>query len=390
MSDSCPVCEAESLENFFSIKQVPVIINILSNTRGEALGRPRGDIDLGFCGNCGHIYNTSFDLSLLDYSGEYDNALHFSSTFRDFASQLVDTIVNERHWKGSNLLEVGCGKASFLQALCKRGGNSGIGYDPSIEDQDWTPVGPAGGKIKLVRGYFGKEDVSVPGDKIICQHVLEHIEAPADFLQDIIASRKNSLAHSAYFEVPNVLYSLRDSGVWDIIYEHCSYFSPTSLAFLFNRFGYAVDSCEEVYGNQFLSLHAEFGAEKRHLEASDLGELTKLVSDFSQTFKEKSRDWRTSLEPALSGEKKVVVWGAGSKGITFLNMMTDGKGIDYIIDQNPAKIGKFVAGSGQEIQTPEFLVEYRPDMVIVMNPLYKDEIAHKLAGMGLTPEVVVA
>ena len=51
---------------------------------------------------------------------------------------------------------------------------------------------------------------------------------------------------------------------------------------------------------------------------------------------------------------------------------------------------EFVAGSGQEIQTPEFLVEYRPDMVIVMNPLYKDEIAHKLAGMGLTPEVVVA
>lgn len=390
MNNSCPVCEAEPLENFFSIKQVPVIINILSNTREEALSRPRGDIDLGFCGNCGHIYNTSFDLGLLDYSGEYDNALHFSSTFRDFASRLVDTIVYERNWKASHLLEIGCGKASFLQALCERGGNSGIGYDPSIEDQDWTPAGEKGGKIKLVRGYFGKNDTSVPGDKVICQHVLEHIEAPAGFLQDIIASRKNSAEHSAYFEVPNVLYTLRDFGVWDIIYEHCSYFCPASLAFLFNRFGYTVESCEEVYGNQFLSLHAEYGVGKRPSAITDLSEMSKLVSDFGQTFKEKSSYWKRSLAPALAGEKKVVVWGAGSKGITFLNMMTDGKGIDYIIDQNPAKIGKFVAGSGQEIQTPEFLAEYRPDMVIVMNPLYKNEIAQKLAGMGLSPEIVVA
>ena len=97
-----------------------------------------------------------------------------------------------------------------------------------------------------------------------------------------------------------------------------------------------------------------------------------------------------TLTPALSDEEKVVVWGAGSKGITFLNMMTDGEGIDYIIDQNPAKIGKFVAGSGQQIQSPDFLAEYRPDMVIVMNPLYRDEIAQRLSGMGLTPEVVVA
>ncbi len=390
MSGPCPVCEAGTLESFFSIKQVPVIINILSNTKEEAMGRPRGDIDLGFCDTCGHIYNTAFDLGLLDYSGEYDNALHFSSTFRDFASQLVETIVFGRKWQSGHMLEIGCGKASFLRALCERGGNSGIGYDPSIESLDWKSVGNAGGKIKLVRGYFGKDDTDVAGDKVVCQHVLEHIEAPATFLQEIIASRAKLAAHSIYFEVPNVLYSLRDFGVWDIIYEHCSYFSPSSLAYLFERFGYRIESCEEVYGNQFLSLHAEYGCGKEAVSKPDITELSRLVGEFGRTFMEKRLHWMDTLTPALSDEEKVVVWGAGSKGITFLNMMTDGEGIDYIIDQNPAKIGKFVAGSGQQIQSPDFLAEYRQDMVIVMNPLYRDEIAQRLSGMGLTPEVVVA
>ena len=390
MSDTCPACETGSLEIFFSIKQVPVIINILSSSREEAIHRPKGDIDLGFCHHCGHIYNRSFDLQLLDYSGEYDNSLHFSATFRAFAEELADSMVHERGWTNSELVEVGCGKADFLKMLCDQGGNRGIGYDPSIESVDWQSIGQRGGEIKLVRGYFGKGDTDIPGDRVICQHVLEHIETPAQFLRDIITSRSTLSNHSAYFEVPNVLYTLRDFGIWDIIYEHCSYFSPQSLSHLFNRLGYEVSSCEEVYGSQFLSLHAQFeNSEPGELD-SDLSDLAALVDEFGRTFRDKTAYWKNFLAPARAGEKKVVVWGAGSKGITFLNMMTDGQGIDYIIDQNPAKVGRYVAGTGQKIETPEFLKSYQPDQVIIMNPLYKEEISAGLREMGLTPEIVVA
>lgn len=390
MNHSCPVCESGNLEMFFSIKQVPVIINILSNTKEEALDRPKGDIDLGFCDQCGHIYNTSFDLSLLDYSGEYDNSLHFSSTFRTFARDLADSMVHQRGWTNGSLLEVGCGKADFLKMLCDLGGNQGIGFDPSIESADWESIGEKGGRIKLVRGYFGKEDTDVSGDRVICQHVLEHIETPFKFLEDIRTSRTPYPNHDVYFEVPNVLYSLRDFGVWDIIYEHCSYFSPPSMRHLFERLGYAVDSCEEVYGNQFLSLHASYRNTEVSTPHHDITELAGLVYQFGRTFADKTAYWKDVLGPARKGDEKVVVWGAGSKGITFLNMMTDGKGIDYIIDQNPAKTGKFVAGTGQEIQTPEFLSAYHPDQVIIMNPLYEEEIGNSLKQMRLTPEIVVA
>ena len=390
MTHTCPVCEAGSLEVFFSMKRVPVIINILSSSKEEALGRPRGDIDLGFCGSCGHIYNTSFNLDLLDYSGEYDNSLHFSATFREFAKTLGESLIQDKGWKNQSLVEVGCGKADFLKMLCAEGGNQGIGFDPSIEAEDWRNLGEKGGRLKLVRGYFGREDTEIPGEKVICQHVLEHIERPAAFLRDIIESRKSLEKHDVYFEVPNVLYTLRDFGIWDIIYEHCSYFSPLSLEFLFNRLGYQVDSCEEVYGKQFLSLHAKYKSNPESLPAVDVRSVKELVEFFGNTYREKTVYWKEILGPARKGEKKAVVWGAGSKGITFLNMMTDGNGIDYIIDQNPAKVGHYVAGTGQRIEKPSFLSDYRPDQVIIMNPLYKEEIAKSLLEMGLKPEILVA
>jgi hypothetical protein len=55
---------------------------------------------------------------------------------------------------------------------------------------------------------------------------------------------------------------------------------------------------------------------------------------------------------------------------------------------NPHKHDKFMAGTGQRVVGPEFLREYRPDLVIAMNPIYLGEIGAQLASMGLDPELV--
>jgi len=54
---------------------------------------------------------------------------------------------------------------------------------------------------------------------------------------------------------------------------------------------------------------------------------------------------------------------------------------------NPGKQGAFLAGGGQAIVAPEFLQEYRPDAVIVMNPVYEQEITKMLNDLGLKPEI---
>ena len=80
--------------------------------------------------------------------------------------------------------------------------------------------------------------------------------------------------------------------------------------------------------------------------------------------------------PKTSG-KKAVVWGSGSKGVAFLtalNLHTPDCEIEYVVDINPFREGKYMAGTGQEIVSPAFLKRYKPDLAIAMNPIYQPEI----------------
>jgi hypothetical protein len=59
-----------------------------------------------------------------------------------------------------------------------------------------------------------------------------------------------------------------------------------------------------------------------------------------------------------------------------------------VVDINPKKHGKFIAGCGVEIVSPSRLTEVRPDAVIVANPVYRSEIEGVLRGLGLACELV--
>ena len=87
--------------------------------------------------------------------------------------------------------------------------------------------------------------------------------------------------------------------------------------------------------------------------------------------------------------KKVDIWGAGSKGIAFLTSLDAGDTVKYAVDVNPYKQGRFMPGAGQEIVAPAFLKDYAPDLVVVMNSIYVDEIRSDLAKLGLEPELLV-
>jgi hypothetical protein len=65
-----------------------------------------------------------------------------------------------------------------------------------------------------------------------------------------------------------------------------------------------------------------------------------------------------------------------------------GDDIEYVVDINPRKQGMYLAGTGQQIVAPEFLRSYSPDLVIIMNSIYRDEISAQLREMGSSPEVI--
>lgn len=384
----CPVCKSSNTDVFLDIPEVPVHCNLLWETSDDALKAPRSDIILMFCEDCEHIFNSAFDPDLMEYTQQYENSLHYSPFFQGYARELADRLIGTYDLHGKNIIEIGCGKGEFLKLLCEMGKNRGVGFDSSYENVGET-ISP-GSDITFIKDFYSERYLDYRADFICCRQVLEHIQYPFEFLTDIrkmIGNNETIL----FFEVPNIDYTLKDLGIWDLIYEHRSFFGRNSLACLFNSCGFSICNLIETYNGQFLCIEAVPDSAPSN---QNTGYCTSLkmkydVREFTKIFWSTIEIWKTKLKMIERSGQRAVLWGAGSKGVTFLNMVDSINKIEYVIDMNPRKLGKYIPGTGQKILSPEFLREYRPDIVIVMNPIYKNEIQQILNNLGSSARLML-
>jgi hypothetical protein len=182
--------------------------------------------------------------------------------------------------------------------------------------------------------------------------------------------------------------------MWDVIYEHCSYFTGRSLSHIFTRCGYRILDLETAFGTQFLCIEAQPTGDGGHTNGVvpevRPDEIGRELAGFRNAYDTKVGWWRDRIERIAAAGRRAVIWGAGSKGVTFLNALRPNEQIRYAVDISPRKTGMHVPGTGQRIVPPGFLGEYRPDVVIVMNEIYQQEIRQVLTELGLQPEILNA
>ena len=383
---TCPICDSGDIDIFIEIPQIPVYCNILYKTREEALNAQRADMKLGFCHDCGHVYNYAFNPHLMDYNQNYENSLYFSPRFQQYAEELARRLVERYQLIEKHIIEIGCGDGDFLALLCRLGNNKGVGFDPShVPDLDRTGEYE---QIAFVRDYYSEKYTHYEADFICCRHVLEHIPDPCSFLKEVRTAAGRHQDTVLFFEVPNVVYTLDDLGIWDLIYEHCSYFTANSLNTAFRRSGFEVIFQTSVFQNQFLCIESKPSIRPSQFTSRtsmDPNDLKNSVYCFKAEFDKCVRKWNRELEQLKEKGRAAVVWGAGSKGATFLNTFNHLDSIQYVVDINPRKQGKFVAGTGRQIVAPEFLKDHRPHAIIVMNPVYLEEIKKMVKEIGFSP-----
>jgi len=387
--ECCPSCGSNKISVFYELEKVPVQSVALVFTRKEATDYPRGDIVLGFCQRCGFVFNTAFKPELVEYSSTYEATQRFSHTFSAFARDLANRLVDRYDLHDKIILEIGCGNGEFLNLLCSLGKNRGIGFDPSyvVEHSDTTVQKG----ITFIKDFYSEKYAGYQADFVCCKMTLEHIQHTADFVGMVRRAIGKHLDTIVFFQVPDATRILKDCAFEDIYYEHCSYFSPGSLARLFRRSGFDVLRLETEYEGQYLIIEGmpenQKAPSSRVSQEDDLEVLGEYVSSFEARCQKKLSPWQKRIEEIRKKNKRAVIWGSGSKGVAFLTTLKILDEIKYTVDINPFKQGTYMPVTGQEIVSPDFLGEYRPDVVIVMNPVYVEEIKKDLNRMDLAPEI---
>jgi FlaA1/EpsC-like NDP-sugar epimerase len=112
------------------------------------------------------------------------------------------------------------------------------------------------------------------------------------------------------------------------------------------------------------------------------------IHKFSQDYRSSQTYWEDMLCRFAKDGKRVALWGAGAKGAMFLNAFGNIPSLEYVVDVNPHKWGLYIPGTGQRVVSPEFLTQYRPDVLLIANPNYRDEISRKVSTLGIAPELL--
>lgn len=377
---ACPVCLRRSWAPVVELRSVPVFCNVLFDSAVEAGSATTGVIELVRCDGCTLLYNRAFEPELAEYSPAYENALHHSPTFQEFSERLTARLIETHGITDADVAEIGSGGGSFLEELCRRSGSRGLGFDPSH-----TGDLPLDGLVEVHPSNF-PTDGTVEADLVIARHVLEHLTEPREVAAAVAASLRRRGRGAFYVEVPDGTYMLREVALWDLIYEHCTYFTAAALHRLLTDAGLVVTASGVEFGGQYLWADATPGPGEPVMPESEQPEL---ASRFAQRVDAYLEQWNEQLAEVLD-RGRVVIWGAGSKGVTFLNLVRRGADVAAAVDLNPLKHGRFIPGTATPVVGPAELAALCPGSVIVMNPLYRDEVAIELADHGVDAGILVA
>ena len=322
-------------------KDFPLFQNRMYETEQNAIDCPKANIYLVQDQDTGLIYNLDFNPELMVYDKHYQNEQAVSPSFQKHLDSVVKIV--KKGLGSKSLVEVGCGKAYFLELLQSKGVEI-TGFDPTYE-----------GKNKSIERNYFKKGVGVEADGLILRHVLEHIQNPIEFLQELSIANKEK--GRVYIEVPCFDWIVENKAWYDIFYEHVNYFRLSDLN---NIFGNVVES-GHIFGGQYIYIVAELSSIQRPTFDTKIHGISSFEFDVD-------KDISTS---------PLVIWGGASKGVIYsLLKIRNGSAISMVIDINPAKQGKRLPATGLLVYSPKEAIRVLPEgtIVHVMNENYMEEI----------------
>ena len=329
-------------------------------------------------------YNNLFDADYAYFSS-------FSKQWLEHSKSYVSAMIDRLELSQDSLaIEIAANDGYLLQFVQERGIPC-LGIEPTNSTAD---AARAKG-ITIVEEFFGEKLASElaqngnQADLMIANNVLAHVPDINDFVTGFSILLKPD--GTATFEFPHLV-KLVEFCQFDTIYhEHFSYLSLTAVHRIFAANGLTVYDVEEIptHGGS-LRVFAQRASHKAKAIEPSVGEMMireqklGLTKDSYylglQPRAEKIKnDLLKFLIDAKESGRKVAAYGAAAKGNTLLNFAGIRPDlISYVVDRNPAKVGKFMPGSHIPIVDEARLLEDKPDYVVILPWNLEQEILEQL------------
>ncbi len=386
----CRFCGARLQHTLVDLGMSPLCESYLSADQLNAM-EPFYPLHVYVCERC-YLAQLEEYVSPEHIFTEYAYFSSYSTTWLQHASNYTDMIA-ERLGLGphSHVVELASNDGYLLQYFVRKG-IPALGIEPAA---NVAKVAVEQGVPTLVR-FFGVQlarDLVAEGkqaDLLLGNNVLAQVPD----LNDFVGGMKLLLKPQGVItmEFPHLM-RLMDENQFDTIYhEHFSYFSWIATEKIFAAHGLTLFDVEELstHGGslRIYARHADDTSKPVNERAHELKqrELAAGFDDmaayarFGEQVRETKRKLLSFLIEAKRAGKTIVGYGAPGKGNTLLNfcgIRTDF--LDYTVDRNPYKQGKFLPGTHIPILHPDAIAETRPDYVFILPWNFKAEIMQQMA-----------
>jgi SAM-dependent methyltransferase len=383
----CRSCGGDDLIVFLSLGDLPLSDGFISRQQLAQMDS-RYPLDVAFCGDCTLVQILETVPPETLFCEDYPYFSSFTDTVvRNAAANVAERIRERGLGPDSLAVELASNDGYLLQYYAAQG-IPVLGIDPAP-----GPVAAARKKgIETQLAFFGRDlarELAAQNrraDIIHANNVLAHVADTNGFVAGIATLLKE--AGVAVIEAPYIR-ELIEQGQFDTIYhEHLCYFSVTALDRLFRQNGLFLNHLEPIpiHGGSlrlFVEKRDRPGtAVKGYLETERQLGLDQLAyyADFSQRVNTIRSELTQLLGELKQRGARIVGYGAAAKGTIMLNYAGIGaETLDFVVDRNTHKQGRYVPGVRLAIEAPERILETQPDFLLILPWNFKDEIMEQQA-----------